>query len=141
MQSGEEIWSALRDSLRSSASEAVWSAGLNKLCLVDYANGELIIGAPNQIQLQRVQQRYLPFITEQARELAGSEIQILLTLSDVDVLEREEAPVTETTSSAPVISFSPSIDKPARLDPRMTFDSFVPGSSNNLAFAAAQSVA
>ena len=92
MQSGEEIWSALRDSLRSSASEAVWSAGLNKLCLVDYANGELIIGAPNQIQLQRVQQRYLPFITEQARELAGSEIQILLTLSDVDVLDRDDAP-------------------------------------------------
>jgi len=141
MQSGEEIWSVLHNSLRSSASEAVWSAGLNKLCFVDYANGELIIGAPNQIQLQRVQQRYLPFITEQARALAGSEIQILLTLSDVDILDQDDAPVIETTTPAPTISFTPSIDKPARLDPRMTFDSFVPGSSNRLAFAAAQSVA
>jgi len=105
MQSGEEIWSALRDSLRSSASEAVWSAGLNKLCLVDYANGELIIGAPNQIQLQRVQQRYLPFITEQARELAGSEIQILLTLSDVDVLDRDDAPSAGPTTPAPTTPY------------------------------------
>ena len=37
--------------------------------------------------------------------------------------------------------FIASVDRPARLDPRMTFDSFVPGSSNRLAFAAAQSVA
>jgi chromosomal replication initiator protein len=39
------------------------------------------------------------------------------------------------------VAFAPSVDRPARLDPRMTFDSFVPGSSNRLAFAAAQSVA
>jgi len=44
--------------------------------------------------------------------------------------------VTTTT-----VAFAPSVDRPARLDPRMTFDSFVPGSSNRLAFAAAQSVA
>ena len=42
---------------------------------------------------------------------------------------------------SPTITFAPSVDRPARLDPRMTFDSFVPGSSNRLAFAAAQSVA
>ena len=44
---------------------------------------------------------------------------------------------TETST----VTFAPSVDRPARLDPRMTFDSFVPGSSNRLAFAAAQSVA
>ena len=140
MQSGEEIWSALRDSLRSSASDAVWSAGLNTLRLVDYANDELIIGAPNQIQLQRVQQRYLPFITEQARELVGPDIQVLLTLSDVgssDVVEVDTQPISPAVAT-PVVT---SVDRPARLDPRMTFDSFVPGSSNRLAFAAAQSVA
>ncbi len=140
MQSSEEIWSALRDSLRGNASESVWSAGLSTLRLVDYHDDQLIIGAPNQIQLQRVQQRYLPFITEQAKQLMGSHVQVSLTLSDATVTtvsEIVEGPALEIDA----VSFVASADRPARLDPRMTFDSFVPGSSNRLAFAAAQSVA
>jgi chromosomal replication initiator protein len=140
MQSSEEIWSALRDSLRGNASDSVWSAGLSTLCLVDYHDNQLVIGAPNQIQLQRVQQRYLPFITEQAKQLIGSQVQVSLTLSDAIVTVASE-PVDETVNAPDESSFSPSVDRPARLDPRMTFDSFVPGSSNRLAFAAAQSVA
>ena len=140
MQSSEEVWSALRDSLRGNASESVWSAGLSTLRLVDYHDDQLIIGAPNQIQLQRVQQRYLPFITEQAKKLMGAQVQVSLTLSDETVTPSNhvaDVPVTESDAT----SFVPSVDRPARLDPRMTFDSFVPGSSNRLAFAAAQSVA
>jgi chromosomal replication initiator protein len=140
MQSSEEIWSALRDSLRGNASESVWSAGLSTLRLVDYHDNQLVIGAPNQIQLQRVQQRYLPFITEQAQQLMGSEVQVSLTLSDEPVTTVSEVS-EEPASVLDAVSFVPSVDRPARLDPRMTFDSFVPGSSNRLAFAAAQSVA
>ena len=139
MQSGEEIWSALRDSLRGNASEAVWAAGLNTLHLVDYHDNELVIGAPNQIQLLRVQQRYLPFITEQAERLVGGPVQVSITVSDVT-----GAPALDDSHesiAAPALSYAPSVDQPTRLDPRMTFDSFVPGSSNRLAFAAAVSVA
>jgi chromosomal replication initiator protein len=141
VQPGEEIWSALRDSLRGNASEAVWAAGLNTLRLVDYHDDQIVIGAPNQIQLLRVQQRYLPFITEQAQLLVGPDVQVSLTLSDTtqDVEPAEE--IVVESEVAPSVKFLASADRPARLDPRMTFDSFVPGSSNRLAFAAAQSVA
>jgi chromosomal replication initiation ATPase DnaA len=49
---------------------------------VDYHDNELVIGAPNQIQLLRVQQRYLPFITEQAQQLVGRPVQVSLTVTD-----------------------------------------------------------
>lgn len=141
VQSGEDIWSALRDSLQSNASEAVWAAGLSTLRLVDYHDDEIVIGAPNQIQLLRVQQRYLPFITEQATRLIGHDVVVSLMVSNEndDRASREPEPiiVPEPATS----TFIASVDRPARLDPRMTFDSFVPGSSNRLAFAAAQSVA
>jgi chromosomal replication initiator protein len=143
VQSGEEIWSALRDSLRGNASEAVWAAGLSTLRLVDYHDNELVIGAPNQIQLLRVQQRYLPFITEQAQQLVGRPLQVSLTVTESttpSVLD-DRSDDTPDTPTTPAITFAPSVDQPARLDPRMTFDSFVPGPSNRLAFAAAQSVA
>ena len=139
---GDDVWSALRESLRGNASEAVWAAGLNTLCLVDYHDDELVIGAPNQIQLQRVQQRYLPLIIEQARQIVGEDVRVSLTISDQPMTSVVTAAAQETTTiSSPSTSFAPSVDRPARLDPRMTFDSFVPGSSNRLAFAAAQSVA
>lgn len=143
VQGGEEIWSALRDSLRGNASEAVWAAGLNTLRLVDYHDNQIVIGAPNQIQLLRVQQRYLPFITEQAQILVGREVQVSLTVSETSgTSEVHEAAMDDSdTSTGGSESYVASVDRPARLDPRMTFDSFVPGSSNRLAFAAAQSVA
>ncbi len=137
--SGEEIWLALRDSLRDNASEAVWAAGLNTLRLVDYHDNQLVIGAPNQIQLLRAQQRYLPFITEQAQKLVGGPVQVSLTVADAVSAPLVSEPLVEPVE-APV-TFVSSVDQPARLDPRMTFDSFVPGPSNRLAFAAAQSVA
>ena len=142
MQGGEEIWSAVRDSLRGNTSEAVWAASLNRLRLVDYHDDQLVIGAPNKFQLERLQQRYLPFITEQARHVLGSNVQVSLTLSDEEVTSSDVADAApEGAAPATAMPFIASVDRPARLDPRMTFDSFVPGSSNRLAFAAAQSVA
>ncbi len=141
MQAGEEIWSALRDSLRGNASEAVWAAGLNTLRLVDYHDDQIVIGAPNQIQLLRVQQRYLPYITEQAQRLVGHDVHVSLTLSDATPGGEPSEEIVAESEVAPPVQFVASADRPARLDPRMTFDSFVPGSSNRLAFAAAQSVA
>ena len=142
VQSGEEIWTALRDSLRGNASDAVWAAGLSTLRLVDYHDNVLVIGAPNQIQLLRVQQRYLPFITEQAQKLVGSPVQISLTVTEASNATNLKEPVAETVEPpTPLVTYASSVDQPARLDPRMTFDSFVPGPSNRLAFAAAQSVA
>ncbi len=136
----DEIWVQLRESLRGNASDAAWAAGLSTLRLVDYHDNTLVIAAPNQIQLQRVQQRYLPFITDQARQLVGDDVTVSLTVSDV-TLTSSPPPATPEISEPSAPTYAPSVDRPARLDPRMTFDSFVPGPSNRLAFAAAQSVA
>ncbi len=134
MQSIEEVWSALRDSLRGNSSEAMWSAGLGALRLVDYHNNELIISAPNQIQLLRVQQRYLPMITEQAQQLLGTSVTVSLTVGDE--VDHEVVPETMVEPEA-VVARVVSSDRPLRLDPRMTFDTFVVGNSNQLARSAA----
>jgi chromosomal replication initiation ATPase DnaA len=108
VQPGEEIWSALRDSLRGNASEAVWAAGLNTLRLVDYHDDQIVIGAPNQIQLLRVQQRYLPFITEQAQLLVGPDVQVSLTSC-------ERGPTGATRSSHDVRFICAGFVQPTRI--------------------------
>src|SRR5579863_590801 len=110
VQGGEEIWVALRDSLRGNASEAVWAAGLNTLRLVDYHDNQIVIGAPNQIQLLRVQQRYLPFITEQAQLLIGPEVQVSLTITDPANDASSATSTEEELDPAPgTVAFAPSV--------------------------------
>ncbi|MDE3065052.1 MAG: hypothetical protein KGJ36_05225, partial [Acidobacteriota bacterium] len=79
MSTSDEIWAEVRDSLRGNASASVWAAGLNTLRLVDYHDDQLVIGAPTQIQLKRVQDRDRPFITEQARSVLGENVRVSLT--------------------------------------------------------------
>jgi chromosomal replication initiator protein len=77
-----------------------------------------------------------------AVDVAGTEVEIDLTVVETAhaiVTTESEKVVAETTSAVPAQAKRPA-EMPVRLDPRMTFDSFVQGSSNRLAFAAAQSV-
>jgi chromosomal replication initiator protein len=138
---GEELWGALREALQNKASEAIWSAGLSSLQFVDYSNGVVTMSLPNQIQLVRVQQRYIPFITEEVRLLSGPTTSIALVVNP----ESSSLPVVELTPLTPLatnevetLAASPSAsDRPLHLNKNMTFDSFVEGPSNRLARAAA----
>jgi chromosomal replication initiator protein len=137
--SREDLWAGLRDALRHNVTETTWSAGLNTLTLVDYRDDEIVLGAPNQIQVQRVRDRYLPFIKDEALRLTGANVHVSVTVVDGPVAEPMAVP--SAVVSEPVTTRRSATEQPVRLDPRMTFDSFVPGPSNRLAFAAAQSVA
>ncbi len=138
--SREDLWVGISEALRAKVTDTVWSAGLNTLSLVDFQDGEIVIGAPNQIQLQRVRERYLPFITGEAGRLVGEDVRVSLTVVDQPTrLVGADQPLPQVAAE-PIVRRS-AIDQPVRLDPRMTFDAFVPGSSNRLAFAAAVSVA
>jgi chromosomal replication initiator protein len=142
----DDQWLNMRNALESKVSTVTWNAGLNSLRLVDYAENVLTLSVPNTIQLNRVQDRYLDVIQEVVDAELGSGVYLQLTV-DLTAPERRLSP----ESPAPSIGASkPSVSTPARrdiadnasrIDPRMTFESFVPGPSNRLAYSAAQSVA
>ena len=143
MQNSEQIWGDLQNALRNRASDAAWQAGLNTLRLVDISGSIVTLGAPNALQLNRISERYLPMLTEQARVIIGPEASVALQVSAEGLPTAPASQVDEedgepTPRPAPFLT---SVDRPGRLDPRMSFDNFVPGNSNRLAFAAAQTVA
>lgn len=140
MMSADELWTSLHKALQNKTSEAVWSAGLSSLRLVDFSDTTLTVSAPNQIQLLRVQQRFLPLITEEARIISGVPLAISLVVDPtaptvVPVEPTDTAPVLEP-ATAPATA-SDAGDRPLRLNKNMTFESFVEGPSNRLARAAA----
>jgi chromosomal replication initiator protein len=144
--SNEQLWLNLRSALRTNASEAAWQAGLNSLRLVDISEHVVTLGTPNQVQLGRIQQRHLPLITEQVRAVVGPDVAVSLQVAALDGTELDDdfEEVAATTAPAPKPSPAPLLggfDRVGRLDPKMSFANFVPGNSNRLAFAAAQTVA
>jgi chromosomal replication initiator protein len=143
MASSDQIWSDLQNALRSNASDAAWQSGLNSLRLVDISGDTVKLSTPNQLQLTRINQRFLPLLTEQVREVVGPASRVSLEVAPS--VESDLPPLTPTVAEeppkpapAPLLT---GFDRPGRLDPRMSFANFVPGNSNRLAFAAAQTVA
>jgi chromosomal replication initiator protein len=141
----DDQWLLIRNSLQSKVSTVTWNAGLNSLRLVDFQNEVLTISVPNQIQLQRVHERYLPVIQEAIGEVIGDQVRVAVTVEQhtppplsatAEVLPR--AAIREVLPKTRADSF---VEGSSRIDPRMTFESFVHGPSNRLAYSAALSVA
>lgn len=147
MQNSDQVWVNLQSALRSNTSDAAWNAGLNTLRLVDISENVVTLGAPNQLQLSRISQRHLPLLTEQVQAVLGPQTALSLKVApglamDSPIADApiNSAPIERDVAPKPP-AFLTGIERAGRLDPRMTFDSFVPGNSNRLAFAAAQTVA
>ena len=115
-----------------------------KPLLLQNENGSLVLTAPNTFTLKLVQERFLPEISRQAG-LAYSRI----PLFEFRVLETEPAAkpreTTPQKTAAPVHDSKPKVETSFRsygkLNPNLTFDNFVIGKANQLAFAAATQVA
>lgn len=107
-------------------------------------NGSLVLTAPNSFTLKLVQERFLPEINRQAglaySRIPPFEFRVLET--DLASTPREAPP---QKAAAQVSENKPKVETSFRnyvkLNPNLTFDNFVIGKANQLAFAAATQVA
>lgn len=108
-------------------------------------NGSLVLTAPNSFTLKLVQERFLPEINRQAA-LANSQVprfefRVLETAltdkpRDVSIPPKKITSVPDNKSK-----IETSFRSYGKLNPNLTFDNFVTGKANQLAFAAATQVA
>lgn len=108
---------------------------LKPLELCDFIDGELIIIAPDQVFCQYIEKRYSTILKVSIEEISGISSEIRL-ITEEEVRNYHKAGEKKLTEED-----FPQILKKANLNPRYTFDSFVVGSSNNLAHAASLAVA
>ncbi len=144
MQSAEQAWADLRNALRSNASEAAWLAGLNTLSPVDISETRVVLGTPNQVQLSRIRQRFMPLLETQVHAVVSPTASVLVEVAphvSEFAADGVDHGVEEPEPTPKPAAFITGVERAGRLDPRMSFDNFVPGNSNRLAFAAAQTVA
>lgn len=145
----EAKWSSFRALLRSDLGEATYNSWIKPLKLVDASIERLIIGVPTRFMRDWVRTHYLERMQriwpDDSSRPAQIELAIMPRGKDVLVESQgqsgDEGDASDSLKGADISPPAEADSLGAPLDPRSTFDSFVVGSSNELAHAAARRVA
>ena len=136
-----DIWQSVRDRLRADVGDAAYNSWLKQLELTNIQDERVLMSVPTRFMRDWVISHYAEKIRAAWAVESGAEPQI-------DILVRPSG-----QAAAPTLKIVPGVpvqDKPidqelaeagAPLDPRCTFDNFVVGKANELAYAAARRVA
>ncbi len=154
----DAVWTTCRGLLRSQVSEAVWLTSFRDLHMVAMSTDRVVLVAPSSVIRDRVLNRYLPMV-EAALADAGCrtsalEIEVQPELENSALIE-DEPRVEQQPPAAPDLQdrlgspastpTTPNISSRESytdtIHPLYTFESFVTGTSNRFAHAAALAVA
>jgi chromosomal replication initiator protein len=132
----KDIWDAAKSILRTRLSESGYLLWVEPLVAETGLAGELVLKTPNAFALRWVQSHYVPLIKQVLEEM-GRPLQVKLTIG-------QSPPRRLTAPTAP----QPSLPLAVKgrlggkgLNKAFTFENFVVGSSNRLAFHASQAMA
>ena len=146
----DDVWRATAQVLRAQVSEAVWFSTFNDAVPVADDKMSLRIQVPNSYVKERILTRYMSLVRDALNEVGASDRELLVdvqTNTAADVQERTPAAPAQlnptlTENPAPAVQRSRNAKGTAvGLNPRYTFETFVKGTSNQFALAAAQRVA
>jgi chromosomal replication initiator protein len=153
----ENFWQTCSAQLELELTPQQFSAWIKPLVALDYEDGKLRIAAPNRFKLDWVKSQFASRITALACQYWEAPVEVQFVL-DPKNQKKPAAPATQaaaTSNGAPMafdappnapgqpnlnIANSPKREQ-SKINPDLTFDSFVTGKANQLARAAAIQVA
>ncbi|HSX43001.1 MAG TPA: chromosomal replication initiator protein DnaA [Candidatus Saccharimonadales bacterium] len=152
----DKLWQAVLGDIEISLSRGNYLTWFKNTQLIRQDNEKLTIGVPNVFIKQQLERKYNDLVTETVRKngiespVIEYKIQSIVRRAEVD---EPALPTSVTATAQQVSTTSPLTAQPAMggnglarnyrqgLNERYTFDTFVVGSGNELAYAACQAVA
>ncbi|MDP9221087.1 MAG: chromosomal replication initiator protein DnaA [Actinomycetota bacterium] len=144
------VWQRTLESLTDSAVSSQQRAFMRLTRPLGLVEDTLLLAAPNDFAKDVLEIRLKPLITGALTSQLGREIRLAITVQPGDDQVRDEprlAPELDDSPGPGVDTFHPErrqghrVAEPARLNPKYVFETFVIGSSNRFAHAAAVAVA
>jgi chromosomal replication initiator protein len=112
-----------------------------KPLLFEIDGNKVILTAPNSFTLRIIQERFLSALSKQAHDFFGFPAEIELRLQKKRAVKLA-TPAEQLSTSSPISPIPAKVSKSAsKLNPMLTFDTFVTGKANQLAHAAGLQVA
>lgn len=147
----QNIWKLVLSSIEKRLNQKNYSTWIRPLKLLEFAGNTAIIGVPDRFTRDWVKDHgFKDILQEEFSSLSTNQVQVVLRITDEPrevPLDKEEILALESqndVSSQKPTENSRSLSDNIRdvgLNPRYTFEHFVVGTSNQLAFAACMSVA
>lgn len=133
----ETIWQRAKETIRETLSTSAYEIWFENTGAAGMEGTEFLLSVPNDFTKKRIENRFMPLIEDSLQEVVGEEVPVRLVVStkkESATADRQKPlpPSLISVSESPVLK---------SLNPKYTFDSFVIGSSNRFAHAAALQVA
>lgn len=133
----KKIWDNLKDDIREVITEQAFSTWIEPIHPVTIENKVLTLEVPSQFYYEWIDSHYQPLIVESLKEATGEVINLRYSVVVGETRQENETPKLKHST----ISISKSYDSGSKLNKRYSFESFVEGSNNQFAKAAAIAVA
>jgi len=140
---GQKVWNNILSSLKTQVSSSTFKTWFSGSFVLDFQKKPdknlLIVAFKNNFLREQVETRYLPLISQITQKTEGANIEVIFVVSS----KQDDLKVTKKEPIFTGIPLQHSFKTHAvqMIDPNHTFENFVIGPSNNLAFLAAKQVA
>lgn len=137
------LWQSVLGEIELSVSRASFMTWFKNTELLDNDDGNIVIGVPNIFAKQQLEVKFNNQITE---TLAKNGVIVKRISYAINTATKKPVRAAATTPTLPIASAEPT-ERPRTpasttgLNPKYTFESFIVGGSNELAYAACQNVA
>ena len=137
----KDLWTKTLSQIELGVSKAVFSTWFKNTYITKFENGVIHLGVPDQFVKDWLTDKYQSLILKTLRELSGTvrSLEIVISKTKPDIV-KSTTPAFQDASANKLPLNDLYIDRENNLNPRYDFDSFVVGSFNELAHAAAQGV-
>ncbi len=147
----EHVWTAASELLREQVSEGVWFSTFNDAAVVQADDTAFHLAVPSTQVRDKILTRYLPLVLAALEEVGAGGRPLVVdvlapneTAHDLDAASPSvpaHDPVDPLVEAATESTRAAAASEMAGMNPRYTFETFVKGTSNQFALAAAQRVA
>jgi chromosomal replication initiator protein len=140
----ESLWNDVAARLRGALNETTFATWFSEVAGVELDEESFVVGVPNEFTREWIEGHFLDLIRAAVRDVGGQGLRVRFHVLETPVAAPAPAPVAQPASAAlhPLPGVEPATKADlAGINPKYTFDSFVIGSSNRFAHAAALAVA
>ena len=139
-RSAKDIWEAAKGALQVQVNKANYETWLKDTTGIIYQGNQFVIGTPNAFASEWLEKRLKSLVKKNLIRVIGEDVDIHFQVcpSPSQIIDRPED-IIQSTSALPHPTGGKS--PPFKPNPKYTFDTFVVGRSNRLAYAAALGVA